>query len=172
MENRISTKDHIMEWWCNMNGPWEKHRTGIFENIISFGGDITVSGQHDEVLELRHGGSLFCVSVSGLTSDFYTGPSGNQTWRAGKWTIYRWFSYETPHLYGLFRCHVWLPERIPWTFMRWQNGIKHSPSQASAMRIYRWRYQYMISNFSQYGRFWWFPYRLIPRVRQCLARAA
>ena len=32
-------------------------------------------------------------------------PSANQTWLTGKWIIYRWFSYETPHLWGIFHCH-------------------------------------------------------------------
>ena len=27
----------------------------------------------------------------------YLVPSSNQTWRAGKWTIYRWFSYSNLH---------------------------------------------------------------------------
>ena len=65
----------------------EKKIRPAYFHILSFGGDTTVGG-HDEVLELRHGGSLFRVPVSGLTSGFYTGPSGNQTWRAGTWTIY------------------------------------------------------------------------------------
>ena len=36
--------------------------------------------------------------------------SSNQTWLAGKSTIYRWFPREHLHSMGIFYCHVWLPE--------------------------------------------------------------
>ena len=69
----------------------------------------------------RHRGSMGLMekaTVWAAWEDSKGLPSGNQTWRAGKGTIYRRFSHWKLHLWGIvllqppwsFHCHVWLRE--------------------------------------------------------------
>ena len=39
-------------------------------------------------------------------------PCSNQTWRAGKWTIYQWFSSSNLHLQGIFQLATFDSQRV------------------------------------------------------------